>query len=196
MRDPSQFHLGSISPPGSEIGISALTNSSIECLKPTKSCLAPIQVPRLALQLYSFGPFHIQPGPAIWVSSPSRFLYKLLSAIQDMSHLQQGPGIGVPFNLRRGANICIPCPSRSIYEHLNPIQVTSHLLPGPVNSISPQSMSCDLHLNTIPVSRVSPPSRSRYTSLTSIQVVILGLSRHLGHVLPLSQSRDWHLNLN
>ena len=80
--------------------------------------------------------------------------------------------------------------------HLNPIQVTSHLLPGLVNSISPQSMSWDLHLNTIEVSRVSPPSRSRYTSLTFIQIVILGLSRHPGHVLPLSQSRDWHRNLN
>ena len=58
------------------------------------------------------------------------------------------PGIGVPFNPHRGPNICISFPSRSI-------QVTSHLLPRPMYSISPQSMSWHLHLNTIQVSHVS-----------------------------------------
>ena len=66
------FHLNSIKVPShphpsTEICVSALTKSSNEWLKPTRSCLTSIQVLRLALQLYSFGPFYIQPGPAIYV---------------------------------------------------------------------------------------------------------------------------------
>ena len=97
-----------------------------------------------------------------------------------MSHLQQGPGIGVPLNLRRGP-YCIPCPSRSIYEHLTPFRshrtssqapwIPFHPNPCPEICISTLSKWVVSHLHPGPDTRVWPPSRLLYKVCHAIQVM-------------------------